>query len=288
MKRENPDEKYITVNGINIRYVVKGNGPPILLIHGFGEFLETWWFNIDPLSEHYRIYAMDLPGHGLSDKPAIDYNLPFARESAIHFMQALDIERASLVGHSLGGLLGISVAINFPDKVDRLILVDSGGLAEDAPLLYRLCTLPIVGNVIIKSTVKSFIKHGIKKAFYNPDLVTEEMIDLDYEFLKMPGTKEALLSIIRNGVSLSGPYPEIVMTDKLHLIKCPTLLIHGEEDEVIPVVYAQKAYKLIPKARLEVINECGHCPHIEKASQFNKLVVAFLQSNEPEEVQSGE
>jgi len=286
MPRENLDEKYITVDGINICYVVKGNGPPVLLIHGFGEFMKTWWFNIDPLSEHYRVYAMDLPGHGLSDKPAVDYNLSFAIESATHFMQALRIERASLIGHSLGGILGISIAINFPDMVDKLILVDSGGLSKEAPLLYRLCTLPIVGDILIKPTIKPLIKHGIKRAFYNPDFLTEEMLDMDYEFLKMPRTKEVLLSIIRNGVSLHGPYPEVVMTDRLHLIKSPTLLIHGEQDEVIPVIYARKACNLIPQARLEIITECGHCPHIEKASQFNKVIIEFLQSKESGEVQS--
>ena len=174
---ENLDDKYITVNGINIRYIVKGNGSPVLLIHGFGEFLEVWWFNIGFLSEHYQIYAMDLPGHGLSDKPAIDYSLFFATEFANDFMQALGIEHASLIGHSMGGLLSLSIAINFPEKVDKLILVDSGGLSKEAPLLYRLCTLPVVGEIVVMPMVKPLLKHGIRNAFYNPDLVTEELVD---------------------------------------------------------------------------------------------------------------
>jgi pimeloyl-ACP methyl ester carboxylesterase len=176
-------EKYIAVKGINIRYVVKGAGSPLLLIHGFGEFLEVWWYNIDSLSKHYLVYAMDLPGHGLSDKPPIDYKLFFIAEFVADFMRTLRIERASLVGHSMGGLLGLSVAINFPEKVD-----------------------------------------------------------------------------------------------KLHMVKSPTLLIHGAQDEVVPVKYARNACNLIPDARLQVIGECGHCPQIEKAPEFNEILMQFLES----------
>lgn len=277
---ENLDEKYVAVNGLNIRYIVRGSGSPLVLIHGFGEFLEVWWLNIATLSEHYQVYAMDMPGHGLSGKPKIDYDLAFATEFASGFAQALGIEHASLIGHSLGGIVAISTAINFPEKVDKLILVDSAGLTNKVPLVYRLCCLPLFGELIVEPTIKAGLRHGIKRAFYNPDLVTEEMVDRDYQFLKMPGARGAMLSIIRHGVSLSGPRPEAVMLDKLHLIKSPTLLIHGAQDEVIPIKYAQRARDLIPNARLKAIKKCGHCPHIEKASEFNEAVIAFLGANE--------
>jgi len=282
LNAESLDEKYISVNGLNIRYIVRGSGSPVLLIHGFGEFLETWWLNIVPLSEHYQVYAMDLPGHGLSDKPEIDYDLVFAIEFATDFAQALGIERASLIGHSLGGIVAMSMAINFPEKIDKLILVDSGGLTDEIPLVYRLCCLPLLGELMVKPTVKAGLRHGIRRAFYNPDLVTEEMVDKDYQFLKMPGAKQAMLNIIRHGISLSGSSPDVVMIDRLHLIKPPTLLIHGTRDKVIPVKYARKAAGLIPNVRLKLIKKCGHCPHIEKASEFNEAVIAFFGGNEPD------
>ena len=102
---EDIDSKFITVKGSNIRYIVRGSGAPILLIHGLGEFLDVWWFNIEPLSKHCLVYAMDLPGHGLSDKPPINYTLPFATKFISDFMQALGIERAHLIGHSLGAAI---------------------------------------------------------------------------------------------------------------------------------------------------------------------------------------
>jgi len=276
LKAEDLDEKYVVVKGLKIRYIVKGSGAPLVLIHGIGEFLEAWWLNVGPLSEHYQVYAMDLPGHGLSDKPRIDYNLAFATEVVGEFEQALGIDHASLVGHSLGGLVAMSVAINYPEQVDKLVLVDSAGFNDRVPVLYRLCCLPLIGELIVEPTVKAGIRHGMKRAFYNPGLVSDEMVEKDYQFMKMPGAKQALLNIIRNGVSFTGPNPETVALDKLRLIKSLTLLIHGAQDKVIPLKYARKANKLIPGAKLKIIDECGHCPYIEKASEFNETVIEFL------------
>jgi len=276
---ENIDAKFVTVKGSNIRYIEKGNGAPVLLIHGLGEFLEVWWFNIGPLSEHYRVYAMDLPGCGLSDKPPVNYTLPFATKFIADFMQALGIERVHLVGHSLGGLIGLNMAISFPSRVDKLILVDCGGLGKDVSFLYRVCTLPVIGEMIVKPTIRAFLGHGIRRAFYNPALVTEDMIEKDYEFMKMPETKRAMLNLIRSNLDFRGLRPEVIVTDKLHLVKSSTLFIHGEQDAIIPLAHVQNACHLIPDARLKVIAECGHCPHIEKASEFNEAVIAFLESS---------
>ena len=275
------DNRYIAVDGIPIRYIVKGAGSPVMLLHGFGEFVESWAFNIEPLSKHFQVYAMDLPGHGLSGKPKVDYSLPFAMKLASDFMQALGIDRASLVGHSMGGIICLSAAISFPERVEKIVLVDSGGLSREMPVQYRLVTIPILGEIVIAPTIKPGLRAGIKKAFYNPGLVNEEMVNIDYQYMKMPGTKRALLNIIRHSASLTGPYPEVVLTDKLHLVKTPTLLIHGAEDRVIPVEYARNACKLLPRARLEVFPKCGHVPHIEKASEFNEAVITFLKSDQP-------
>ena len=276
---ENLDEKYITLNGVRVRYVVKGDSSPVLLLHGFGEFLESWVFNIDPLSEHYRVYALDLPGHGLSEKPATDYSLPAAVKFITDFMQTMGIERASLIGHSIGGHISLKMAISSPDKVNKIIPVDSVGLTYKTPLLYRLCALPVLGDIFIKPTVKAGLRQGMKRAFYNQDRITEEMIDLDYKYLKMPGAKRAMLSIIRSGIGLNGPRPEAIILDKLHMVRSPTMFIHGAQDRAIPLKYAKHASRLIPGARLKVIEACGHCPHIEKADEFNEAVIAFLDSN---------
>jgi len=281
--REYEYEKYITVEGIKIRYIVKGAGSPLLLLHGFSEFLETWDFNIRPLSECYQVYAIDLPGHGLSDNPDTSYNISFFTESATGFMQALGIDRTSIIGHSLGGLISLNIAINFPEKVSKLILESSLGLSDDVLSFHKLCSIPVLTDADAdESEVRAALDERMKRGFYAPDFIAEEVVERSYRFMQMPGVKRVPLSILHNWLSVDGLKPEVVMIDKLHLIKSPTLLIHGAQDNIHPPELSQRACNLIPDARLKIFSECGHCPHIEKAAEFNEAVISFLKANEPD------
>ncbi len=275
--------QYVDVGGFKLRYVIKGSGPPVLLIHGLGGFLETWIYNIAALSRHFTVYALDLPGHGLSEGPVADYTLECCTHRiAVGFLAALGIEHVSLIGHSLGGLVCLGLAINFPEKVDKLVLVDSAGLNKEAPLIYRLAALPVLGDILLKPTIKPLIKAGMKRGFYNPEIVTEEMVDLSYSYWRMPKFKRALSNLLKHNVSLDGVHPEVLVTEKLHLVRSPTLLIHREEDQVIPVEHARLACHLIPDVRCRTFPECGHCPQIEKAPQFNEAVIDFLKAEQAE------
>ena len=270
------NENYIDVDGISIRYVSKGKGPELLLFHGFGEFLETWLFNLDFLSQYYTVYAIDLPGHGSSQEPKVSYTLDFGTRFAIGFMEALEIKHASLIGHSVCGSLCLNLAIKCPEKVDRLILVGSTGLCRrEASYLYRLMAL---FNKAVAWPTKTIILAAVKIAFYNPDIVTEELMNKAYQYLTMPKTRDALLNILRSNIEDKSIKPEMLMDNNLHLVSSPALIIHGIQDRVIPVEYVQDACNLIPEAKLEVFDECGHCPHIEKANEFNQTTLAFLMN----------
>jgi len=282
------DDRYVDIDGISTRYVAEGNGPPVLLIHGLGEFLEVWSRNIAPLGEYLSVYAVDLPGHGLSGKPLTSYTLDFASEFIVHFMQALGIEHASLVGHSLGAVVCLNLAINFREKVNRLVLVDAAGLSKKVPLSYRLTALPVLGHILLEPRLlvnKVTIRMGLKmkRHFYNPDIVDEAWIDAAYRYLKGPKRNDAIVNIMRSSIKPGQMYPGASIVDKLHLVKVPTLVVHGAQDRVIPFRYAQLVCELIPDARCKVIDECGHCPQIEKAAQFNNLVAAFLRESESAE-----
>jgi len=267
------NERYIDIDGISIHYVSKGRGPELLLFHGFGEFLETWRANIDSLSQYYTVYALDLPGHGLSQKPEVSYTLDFGTSFALGFMEALKIKHAGLIGHSVCGSLCLNLAIKFPEKVDSIILVGSTGLSKkEAFLLYRLA-MPL-GKLAIEPT-KADVLAGVKQAFYNPEIVGEELMNKAYQYLMMSKTKDALLNILRSNVGTNGIKPEVILADRLHLVKSPTLIIHGMQDRLIPIEYARDACNLIPEAGLKVFDGCGHCPHIEKAEEFNQAVIAF-------------
>jgi pimeloyl-ACP methyl ester carboxylesterase len=271
-------EQYVTVGGMNIRCSVSGDGPPLLLLHGFGEFLETWDFNFHFLSEHCRVYAIDLPGHGLSDKPYVDYKVSFFTDFVIGFMDNFGINHANIIGHSFGGAIAASVAASFPEKVDKLVLESCFGLSNDISLLHNLCSMPVMGSVdSTEPAVRSALEHRVRMEFYNPDFVAREIAGMSYRFMQMKEARRVMLNIMHNWVGINGLKPEVVMIDKLHLIKSPTLFIHCEQDRIHPVNLSQKAYRLIPKSSLKVFNECGHCPHIEKAAQFNEEVLAFLE-----------
>ncbi len=274
---EELNEQFVTVGGVSLRYIVRGTGAPVLLVHGLGEFLEAWVFNVGALSESFRVYAMDLPGHGLSEEPAESYIREFGNRFILDFMEAVGIERASLVGHSIGGIACLSAAIDFPDRVDKLVLVDSGGLNKGIPLIYRLAALPVLGEVMIKPTIKAGIRAGMKRRFHNPEIVTEEWVDISYKYLKMPKMKDTMLKIVRGTIGVDSLYSEATVTDQLRLVSVPTLIIHGKQDNIVPIEHARLAYKTIPRARLEIFDECGHNPHIEKASEFNEAVIAFLK-----------
>jgi len=277
------NEEYVTVDGLNIRYLVRGTGPVILLVHGLGEFLEGWLFNLVALSEYFTVYAIDLPGHGLSEEPKHDYTLGFYVKFVVNFMAIMGISRASLLGHSMGGPICLSLAVDFPGKLDKLILVDSGGFSNKVSLGYRLATLPLLGDILLGPMLlinKTIIGVGMRRHFYNPEIVPEEWIDAACKYLKRPKRKKTMLNIIKNYTSIGSIHPEASVTDKLPLVKQPTLIIHGMQDKIIPVEHAYNACNLIPHARLEIFNQCGHNPQIEKASEFNEVVLTFLRSNE--------
>jgi pimeloyl-ACP methyl ester carboxylesterase len=269
-------EQYVTVDGIRIRYMVRGSGHPVLLIHGFGGFLETWAFNIPPLSRRYRVYALDLPGHGLSDKPKSGYTTAFAIEHARGIMKALDIERTILVGHSLGGAVSINIALSLPERVSRLVLVDSAGLTSRMPWLYRLSALPVLGSMLMSLAVGPALERSNKKLFYNAPVLPPDMLETLQTNTYRTRAKKTLLEIVRQNMGIRGPRPETVLVDKLPQLTMPTLFVHGAQDRIFPLGYVQESFSLAPDSRVKIFDPCGHCPHIEKAVEFNETVTSFL------------
>jgi pimeloyl-ACP methyl ester carboxylesterase len=265
-------EGYITINRMDIRYAVRGSGRPLLLLHGFCEFLETWDFNLRPLGEYYQVYAMDLPGHGLSDKPYLDYNIAFFTDFTLSFMQAMGIDRASIIGHSFGGAIGINVATSFPEKVERLILESSFGLGNDISLLHKLCSVPVLAKTDSQGA-RTALKERINLEFHKPDFVAQEIVGRSYLFMQMPEARRVMLNIMHNWVDAQGLRREAIMMDRLHLIQSPTLIFHCAQDRIHPLRLSRNAWRLIPDAQLKILSGCGHCPHIEKAAEFNAAVI---------------
>ncbi len=272
-------EEYVTAGGIKIRYLVMGSGPQVLLLHGFGGFLETWAFNLPPLSKRYRVYAIDLPGHGLSDKPKNYYTTAFAIESANDILEALGVNQAALIGHSLGGAVSVNIALSLPERVSKLILIDCAGLSRTLPWLYRLSSLPVLGKILMSLAVKPTLERSIKRLFYSSPALSQEMIDIILKNSSQPGVRETLIRIIRQNVGLRGPHPEALLIESLPQLKVPTLFVHGAQDRVFPLEHVRDAFSMAPNSRVKIFDQCGHCPHIEKAVEFNKVALEFLDGN---------
>lgn len=274
--RQEGYEKYITLNGARIRYTVMGAGPAVVLLHGLGGFLETWGLNIIPLSNHYKVYALDLPGHGLSDKLEGCYIPDCATGFLINIMDILGIERATLIGHSLGGAISINTAANFPNKVDRLVLVSSAGLSRKVPISYRLFSTPLLGKLTIMLTGKYLANLGMRNLFHKLDYVSAEIRSLVMASPHKPLTSEELLGIARHNVGIGGLRQHSLMIDKLPTIRMQTLFIHGARDRVFPIEHVNKSFGLVPNAIVKLFNYCGHLPHVERPVKFNEIVLSFL------------
>ena len=269
--------EYVTVRGIRTRYFTTGDGPPLILLHGFGSFIESWALNVPPLRRHHRVYVIDLPGHGLSDNYDGIYTPQFIIDFTRSFMDTLGITRASFIGHSLGGLVSLYIAFSLPARVDRLVLVDSAGLSAEMPRIYRLCALPGLGRILMKTVMSRNLEKGMRRLFPNSNVVSPQMLDIIIENSHQTAV-ETLLQLLRRNVGLTGLKPDIVMADKLPRIEAPILFVHGTRDRIFPLSQVAPAFALAPQTEVAVFDDCGHCPHIEQAVVFNETATAFLNA----------
>ncbi|MCH7745939.1 MAG: alpha/beta fold hydrolase [Chloroflexi bacterium] len=269
------ESRYVRVNGINTHYVVAGEGRPLLLIHGLGASAATWRDNIGPLSETFRVYAVDMPGHGDSDKLGVDYSTDNIVRYLAQLTETLSIDRPAMIGHSISGALGIIAALRHPNLFSSLILVGSAGLGTEISLYVRLVTLPVLGHILENPRVGG-TRFMLNNVFYDRSFASQDLLDELYRCRKMPGATRAVVRILRNTVSLRGVRKEYLLLDELKHLTLPLMVIWGAQDPIMPASHAYRASEVAPDAWVEVFDECGHWPHMEKASAFNALVTRFL------------
>ncbi len=164
--------------------------------------METWAYNISVLAQHHRVYAVDLVGAGRSDKPPATYSLTYLAQFVKDFMDALSIECASLIGNSLGGGVVLEFALNFPGKVEKLVLVNSLGLGKEITLTLRLATLPFVGR-LFKPT-RSGTALALKQSVYDSTLISNDWVELYYQIATLPRAWEAVVGLIKTNIHLFG------------------------------------------------------------------------------------
>ena len=266
---EEVEEKVVDVGEVAIHCLIAGpdNAPQVVFVHGLGGSYETWSLNLPAFAERFRSCALDLVGSGSSDKPAIDYSVPSLADFLARFLDALggDWQRVSLVGHSLGGAIALAFASRYPERVERLVLVDSAGLGPeiDGEVL----------NLVRAEPTTDGIRAELTHFFAHQGLVQQALIEQLYQQRLQPGAREALLATTE--AAFGGNRQRIDLRETLVSLHNKALVVWGKADSVIPVSHAQQASRT-PGSRVEVFEACGHCPHIERADAFNQLATLFL------------
>lgn len=271
-------DRYFKVGDINTRFWKAGNkGPSVVLIHGLGGCVENWQQNIDAFAEEYRVYALDLPGFGRSDKPAVPYSIPYLAQFVQDFLTTQGVRRATMVGNSMGGAIALELAFSSADMVDKLVLVDAAGFGTEVNIAFRLITVPFIGECLSRPSRKGS-ENMLRTLFFDPSMITEEMIDFGLELALLPGRGKAFLSTARSFLGFRGVKQAIVKSviDNAHRLSCPTLIVWGKQDRIFPVEHAHVGAKVIPNATLQLFDACGHCPHLEYPEAFNSTVLQFL------------
>lgn len=269
-------DRYVDVGGVKTRYREAGEGDPaILLIHGLGASLECWQKNMGPLAEEHRTIALDLVWFGKTDKPAREITGGYFAEFLVGFMDAVGVKRSVLVGNSMGGMIAVKAAADYPERIAGLVLVNSAGFGPELAWWLRLRSeVPIAR--LMRPTMFSY-RYAIRQLVYDPSVVTDDLVSVFVEMSNQPGAQEAHRRVLKTGVDWRGlkraALDEII--GSAHSIRVPTLIIWGQQDRVVPVAHAQVARKSIPNARIHIFDRCGHAPMIEKADEFNSLVMEF-------------
>jgi 2-hydroxymuconate-semialdehyde hydrolase len=261
----------VDVGGILTNYHRAGSGPTVVLVHGSGPGVSAWanWrLTIPALAEQFDVVAPDVVGFGFTDRPAgFHYSLDAWREHLLGFMDALGVERFSIVGNSFGGGLAISMAVHAPDRVERLVLMGACGVSF--PLTEGL------DRVWGYEPSLEAMRDLLDIFAFDRSLVTDELALMRYEASVRPGFQESFSAMFppprQNGVDdLATP------EEQIRGIRRPTLVVHGRDDRVIPLDNAYRLLQLVDDSRLHVFGRCGHWTQIEHAEEFNRLVADFL------------
>ena len=275
------------VHGHRRAFVRAGSGPVLLLLHGIANNCQTWADVIPRLAESHTVIAPDLLGHGDSDKPRGDYSIGAYANGIRDLMSVLDVEKATIVGHSLGGGIALQFAYQFPERCERLALVGSGGLGPEMSAGLRAATLP--GAELVLGALTG-VSGPLRLGFQALDRLgqftrMQRVRDLAEAgdallALKDVEARQAFLRTLRGVADPRGP--TVSALDRLYLANAvPMLVIWGSRDPIVPALHAETVRRLVPTARVEVFGGAGHWPHLDDPQRFCDVVLDFMAGTEP-------
>src|SRR3984957_1417334 len=285
MTVEELEIRYLTLQAHRVAYRQAGSGPVIVLVHGITSNSETWQRVMPYLTRSFTVIAPDLLGHGESAKPKGDYSLGAYASGLRDLLVALGHDRATFVGHSLGGGIAMQLAYQFPERCERLVLVDSGGLGRDVSVLLRSATLPGSEFVLPLLAATRLLNVGRATGGLLSRLGLRAGTDIEeiargHATLADGDTRAAFVHTLRSVVEPGGQ--RVDASDRLYLAgHIPFLLIWGEHDSIIPVAHGLRAHEQVAGSRLEIFASSGHFPQLDEPEKFLDVLTDFMDGTDP-------
>ena len=275
---------HVTIHGHEVTYRMGGDGPAVLLIHGMAGSSRTWKEVTELLVANHTVVAPDLLGHGESAKPMGDYSLGAFANGLRDLLGVIGIDRVTVVGQSLGGGVAMQLAYQHPEVVERLVLVGSGGLGREVNWMLRLLTLPgaeLLMPVIFPRIVADR-GNDVNRFLHDRGIRAPQLGEMWRAYTSLSGAENrgAFLRTLRGVIDPGGQTVSAV--DRLYLAGAvPTMLIWGDQDPIIPIEHGRAAHEIIEGSRFEIMEGCGHFPHVEEPRRFTELLEDFMTTTEP-------
>jgi len=283
----------VDVGKLRLHHTYGGAGRPIVFVHGLGSsgYIE-WRFTLPRFARSHRVFAPDLPGFGRSDKPRGEsYGIPFFARTLDRYVEGRRLKGVDLVGTSMGGRVALEIALKYPERVRRLVLVDALGLGRPSvQFYYPLMLLPRVGETVLGGMREALrwapgpLIRRVASRYIGARGDLEKTMDDDYlrdlrEMYQERGYPEAYLATVRSMANFRWMVGELDVARKLEGLKVPLLIIWGANDPLFPVEQAIRAHGRLPGSRLVVIEGAGHTPQAERPDEFNRHLAGFLKNS---------
>jgi pimeloyl-ACP methyl ester carboxylesterase len=274
------ESKIFDYHGVRINYYEAGQGPPVILLHGFGSSAYSWRFLGPALAADHRVFTLDLKGYGLSAKPEDGkYAISDQADMVAEFIRTRDLHDLVVIGHSMGGgvtlMTYFKVAEDEPARIKKLVLIDSAGYPQKMPWFIWLAKAPLLGSVGGKLVSPRFAAAQVlKKCYYHKDRITDEQIDTYAYYGSLPGAREAVVATAQQ----IEPEDIDAIIARYQTIKVPVLIVWGADDEVVPVDVGRNFKRDIPDSQLVILPQCGHIPQEEEPGETTRTVAAFLRN----------
>jgi pimeloyl-ACP methyl ester carboxylesterase len=286
------DEWQIELHGRRVIYRVAGSGPPVVLIHGMLNSSSHWQSVAMSLASDYTVIAPDLIGHGDSAAPRGDYSLGAHASSIRDLLAAMGIDRASIVGHSLGGGVAMQFFYQFPQRTERLVLISSGGLGQEVSPVLRTAALPGV-SALLSMTIHprllgALMDSGRRLRQREVRLgVYMQALARALRPLENAGARQAFLQTLRAVIDVRGQ--RVSATDRLYLLETmPTLIVWGERDHTIPLEHGRRAHEAIPHSFFRTLPDAAHFPHLEDPDGLARVLREFMQQTRPGRIEDAD